>query len=45
MGQPNKSPQLKVDSLLLTPVEMLGEIFCGTVYNYLAQNLITRGAT
>ena len=44
MGQPNKSPQLKVDLLLLTPVEMLGEIFCGTVYDYSAQNLITWGA-
>lgn len=34
MGQPNKSPQLKGDLLLFTPVEILGEIFCGTVYNY-----------
>jgi hypothetical protein len=29
MGRPFKSPQLKVDLLLFTSVEILGEIFCG----------------
>ena len=44
MGQPNKSPQLKVDLLLLTPVEILGKIFYGSVNNHCSGNLITRGA-
>lgn len=43
MGQGIKSPQLKADLLLFTPVEMLGEIFSGSVYNYCAGNLTTRG--
>jgi hypothetical protein len=44
MGPPIKSPQLKEDLLLFTPVEILGEIFCGSVYNYCLGKLITRGA-
>lgn len=44
MGRPFKSPQLKGDLLHLTPVEMLGEIFCGSVYIYSAEKLTTWGA-
>ena len=43
MGQPLKTPQLKGSLLWFTPVEILGEIFCGTLYNHCAENLITRG--
>ena len=43
MGLPIKSPQLKEDLHLFTPVEILGEIFCGGVYIYSAEKLITWG--
>jgi hypothetical protein len=43
MGKPIKSPQLRRSLLCFTSVEILGEIFCGSVYNYCAGNLITWG--
>jgi hypothetical protein len=44
MGRGIKSPQLKVDSLQLTSVQMLGKIFVWGVLIPYAANLITRGA-
>jgi hypothetical protein len=43
MGPPIKSPQLKANLLLFTTVKILGEIFCGSVYIYSAEKLITWG--
>lgn len=43
MGQPLKSSQLKVDLHPFTPVEMLGEIFCGSVLILVRQKLTTWG--